>query len=44
MIFQEIHDKINKSDTGFTLHYAFLYSLVLGLESKNVFEYRMDMV
>ena len=39
MILQEIYDKIDKSDTGFTLHYPFLYSIVLGLESKEVFEF-----
>ena len=38
-ILEEIFSKIDKSDTGFTLHYPFLYSLVLGLESKNVFEF-----
>ncbi len=38
-ILEEISSKIDKSDTGFTLHYAFLYSLVLGLESKEVFEF-----
>lgn len=39
MILDEIFDKLSKSDTGFTLHYSFLYSLVLGLESENVFEF-----
>ena len=39
MILQEIYDKIDTSDTGFTLHYPLLYSLVLGLESKEVFEF-----
>jgi predicted O-methyltransferase YrrM len=38
-ILTEMYNKIDKSDTGFTLHYPFLYSLVLGLESKNVFEF-----
>jgi predicted O-methyltransferase YrrM len=38
-ILEEIYEKIDKSDTGFTLHYPMLYSLVLGLESKNVFEF-----
>ena len=38
-ILEEIYQKIDKSDTGFTLHYPFLYSLVLGMESKNVFEF-----
>lgn len=38
-ILEEIYKKIDKSDTGFTLHYPFLYSLVLGMESKNVFEF-----
>ena len=36
---EEIHKKIKKSDTGFCLHYHFLYSLVLGLECKSVFEF-----
>jgi len=39
MILNEIFEKIEKSDTGFTLHYPFLYSLVLGLESEEVFEF-----
>ena len=39
MILNEIFEKLDKSDTGFTLHYPFLYSLVLGLESKEVFEF-----
>lgn len=38
-ILNEIYEKIDKSDTGFTLHYSMLYSIVLGLESKNVFEF-----
>lgn len=38
-ILEEIHDKTKKSDTGFCLHYHFLYSLVLGLECKSVFEF-----
>ena len=40
---KEIYDQIENSTTdrskGFSLHYALLYSLVLGLESKNVFEF-----
>lgn len=39
MILDEIFQKLERSDTGFTLHYPFLYSLVLGLESKEVFEF-----
>jgi predicted O-methyltransferase YrrM len=35
----ETYNKIQKSDTGFSLHYLFLYSLVLGLECKNIFEF-----
>lgn len=38
-ILEEIFQKTEKSDTGFCLHYQFLYSLVLGLESKEVFEF-----
>lgn len=38
-ILEEIHDKTKKSDTGFCLHYHFLYALVLGLECKSVFEF-----
>jgi len=38
-ILQEIYDKIKISDTGFTLHYPMLYSIILGMESKNVFEF-----
>lgn len=38
-ILEEIYQKIDKSDTGFTLHYPFLYSLILGMESKSVFEF-----
>lgn len=35
----EIYKKTQKSDTGFALHYMFLYSLIQGLECKNVFEF-----
>ena len=38
-ILEEIHQKTKKSDTGFCLHYHFLYSLVLGLECESVFEF-----
>ena len=38
-ILEEIYKKISKSDTGFTLHYPMLYSIILGMESKNVFEF-----
>lgn len=39
MILNEIYKKVQKSDTGFTLHYPFLYSLVLGMECSNVLEF-----
>ena len=39
MIPREILKKVEKADTGFSLHYAFLYSLVVGLECKNVLEF-----
>lgn len=38
-IHDQIHQKYLSSDTGFSLHYSFLYSLVLGLEAKHVFEF-----
>lgn len=38
-IHDQIHQKYLCSDTGFSLHYSFLYSLVLGLEAKHVFEF-----
>lgn len=38
-IIKQIFKKSEKSETGFSLHYPFLYSLVLGLESQEVFEF-----
>lgn len=38
-ILEQIKRKEELSDTGMSLHYAFLYSCVRGLESKNVFEF-----
>lgn len=38
-ILEQIAEKAKKSDTGMSLHYGFLYSCVLGLESKQVFEF-----
>lgn len=38
-IHDQIHQKYLCSDTGFSLHYSFLYSVVLGLEAKHVFEF-----
>ena len=38
-ILYEISKKLEKSDTGFTLHYPMLYHMVLGLECKTVFEF-----
>ena len=34
-----ICDQTHKNNTGFCRHYMFLYSLILGMESKNVFEF-----
>jgi len=34
-----ITDQSHKNNTGFCRHYMFLYSIVLGLESKNVLEF-----
>ena len=38
-ILEQIAAKAEKGDTGMSLHYGFLYSCVVGLESKNVFEF-----
>jgi len=38
-ILEDIFQKSKSASTGFCLHYPFLYSCVLGLESKNVFEF-----
>jgi len=38
-ILEDIFQKSKSASTGFSLHYPFLYSCVLGLESKNVFEF-----
>ena len=34
-----ICDQTHKNNTGFCRHYMFLYSLILGMESQNVFEF-----
>ena len=38
-IFEQIAAKAERGDTGMSLHYGFLYSCVIGLESENVFEF-----
>ena len=38
-ILEQIAAKAERGDTGMSLHYGFLYSCVVGLESKNVFEF-----
>tara|TARA_B100000131_G_scaffold92034_1_gene88803 strand:+ start:1548 stop:2132 length:585 start_codon:yes stop_codon:yes gene_type:complete len=38
-ILEQIAAKAERGDTGMSLHYGFLYSCVIGLESKNVFEF-----
>jgi predicted O-methyltransferase YrrM len=38
-ILEQIAAKADKGDTGMSLHYAFLYSCIVGMESKNVFEF-----
>lgn len=38
-ILEQIAAKAEKGDTGMSLHYGFLYSCVVGMESKNVFEF-----
>jgi predicted O-methyltransferase YrrM len=38
-ILEQIAAKADKGDTGMSLHYGFLYSCVVGMESKNVFEF-----
>lgn len=38
-ILEQIAAKAKRGDTGMSLHYGFLYSCVVGLESKNVFEF-----
>ena len=38
-ILEQIAEKAEKGDTGMSLHYGFLYSCVVGLESKKVFEF-----
>lgn len=37
-IVQKIISQIEKNSSGFTLHYLFLYSLIVGMEAKNVLE------
>ena len=38
-ILEKIEQQRRASTGGFSLHYGFLYSLILGMESKNVFEF-----
>lgn len=38
-ILEQIATKAERGDSGMSLHYGFLYSCVIGLESKNVFEF-----
>jgi len=38
-ILEQIAAKAKKGDTGMSLHYGFLYSCIVGMESKNVFEF-----
>ena len=38
-ILEQIAAKAEKGDTGMSLHYGFLYSCIVGMESKNVFEF-----
>ena len=38
-ILEQIEQKIKLSNTGMSLHYAFLYSCILGMESRDVFEF-----
>lgn len=38
-ILEQIAAKSERGDTGMSLHYAFLYSCIVGMESKNVFEF-----
>ena len=38
-ILEQIAEKGERGDTGMSLHYGFLYSCIVGMESKNVFEF-----
>ena len=38
-ILEQIAAKAERGDTGMSLHYGFLYSCIVGMESKNVFEF-----
>jgi len=38
-ILEQIAAKAERGDTGMSLHYGFLYSCVVGMESKKVFEF-----
>jgi len=38
-ILEQIAAKAERGDTGMSLHYGFLYSCIIGMESKNVFEF-----
>ena len=36
---EEVLEKQNKGDTGFCRHYLTLYSIIIGMEAKEVFEF-----
>ena len=38
-ILEQIAAKAQRGDTGMSLHYGFLYSCIVGMESKSVFEF-----
>ena len=38
-ILEQIAAKARRGDTGMSLHYGFLYSCIVGMESKSVFEF-----
>tara|TARA_B100001059_G_scaffold101228_1_gene100974 strand:+ start:4422 stop:5006 length:585 start_codon:yes stop_codon:yes gene_type:complete len=38
-ILEQIAGKAQRGDTGMSLHYGFLYSCIVGMESKSVFEF-----
>ena len=38
-ILEQIAAKAQRGDTGMSLHYGFLYSCIVGMETKNVFEF-----
>jgi len=39
MEFEEMLDRHHSDDAGFCRHYMLLYSIVLGMEAKSVFEF-----